>query len=169
MKKIRPALILILMVGAFVLSGCQNGIGKTKLDVSQVTYLCCSADSNKYDMYVISSDCSVTHYIITPENEIDIKGLFEGKLPGEEEYKVENGQISAENWDKIVDVLSDTKYVYMPYDLSNSDGMFEGPEYYVEIKVDMIKHLAGGVNAGSGNDKSNKKFKRVLDVIQGSL
>ncbi|MBO4457793.1 MAG: hypothetical protein J5802_08740 [Butyrivibrio sp.] len=169
MRKFNPALILILIVGVLVLSGCQNGIGGSTLDVSQVTYLCYHPDVEKYDMYVISSDCTVQHYEIRPDTEIVVKDLFEGKLPTAEEYTKSDGKISAENWDKIVKVLSDTKYVYLPSEIAGSDDLFETQSYYVEIKVDMIKHLAGGIGAGSGSDKNNKKFKRVLDVIEESL
>ena len=33
----------------------------------------------------------------------------------------------------------------------------------------MIKHLAGGHNAGFGRDKANKKYRSVVEVLDAAL
>jgi len=57
----------------------------------------------------------------------------------------------------------------LPGEVSDSEMAADSGSSYIEIKTDMIKHLAGGHNAGFGRDKANKKYRSVADVLNTAL
>ncbi len=160
-------MLLISVVCAFLFAGCQNG-GAEELYLSKISYVVCPADSQEIEMYVVSSDCSVIHYFIRETENLEIKDLFEGKFP-EGGFSSERQQITEQDWENLENVVNETEFIYLPADVSDSEVMADSGSSYIEIKTDMIKHLAGGRNAGFGRDKANKKYRSVLDVLTGTL
>ena len=166
-KKYIITMLLISLACMFLFVGCQNG-GSEDLYLSKISYVVCPVDDQSIDMYVVSSDCSVVHYIIKAGGDLEIRDLFEGKLP-EEGYTSESLEISKDSWKTLEDIVNQTEFIYLPSEISDSDQTSDSGSSYVEIKTDMIKHLAGGHNAGSGSDKANKKYKSVVDALNNVL
>ena len=65
--------------------------------------------------------------------------------------------------------MNETEFIYLPGEVSDSEMAADSGSSYIEIKTDMIKHLAGGHNAGFGRDKANKKYRSVADVLNTAL
>jgi len=168
-KKKHHAIGLLALTACMVLlSGCKKGSSE-EIDLSEITYVSCSADQKSAEMYVISSDYKVVHYTInSTEGKLVIRELFDGKLP-DEGYTSEALQITEENWNIIEEAVNETEYIYIPAEISDSEQGLGDESYYIEIKTGMIKHLAGGQNAGFGKDKSNKRFRSVLDAVKNAL
>ena len=169
-KKYGVSLLLVLLMIMFALTGCGSGSGEA-LDISKVTYVKSPGNQQNIEMYVISSDCTVKHYDIkqTSDKKIVIKDLFEGKLPSAEEYTVDSSKVSPEGWQQLENKLNETEFIYLSGDVSYTDQLMDEGSFFVEIQTGMIKHLAGGYNAGRGKDKDNKKFRSVTDILDNIL
>ena len=166
-KKYIITMLLISVACAFLFAGCGNG-GAEDLYLSKVSYVVCPVDGQDIDMYVVSSDCSVIHYLIRATDDLDVKELFEGKFP-EGGFSSERQQITEQDWEKLQSVVNETEFIYLPGEVSDSEMAADSGSSYIEIKTDMIKHLAGGHNAGFGRDKANKKYRSVAEVLNTAL
>jgi len=166
-KKYIITMLLISVACVFLFAGCQSG-GAEDLYLSKVSYVVCPVDGQDIDMYVVSSDCSVIHYMIKETENLEIKELFEGKLP-EGGFSSERQQITEQDWEKLQSIVNETEFIYLPAEVSDPEQAADSGSSYIEIKTDMIKHLAGGHNAGFGRDKANKKYRSVVEVLDAAL
>ncbi|MCR4566715.1 MAG: hypothetical protein K5769_01590 [Pseudobutyrivibrio sp.] len=151
--------ILILGVGGFFL---YEGIPDNKLEIKRVTYMVHSGDTPELYIYVITPE-SVKYYDIYPTSSGQYD-WFAGELPPEDEYTLEEYDISEQAWTNMENVLKRVNFMNLPEEIKGGDA-FDGSSRYIQVETADGKHISGGYIAGDGIGPTNTRFKRAVEAI----
>ena len=168
MKKRIMQLLITLLLSALVLIGCDAKGNENILDINKITYVRTAGDINTIEMFVITSNFSIKKYVITPYSDSHFD-LFAGQLPSEEEYTVNEWQISEENWNHMVDALIENDFMGLPEDIPCSAQVFDASSYYIEIETNDVVHRVGGYDVGQATDSVNKRFKNIINSLEDNI
>ena len=167
MKKILASVLITLfcLVSLCACALSRPNVGsRGPLDVKSVTYVIYCGGICKVDMYVITSDLKVAKYEIYPEGNISYD-YFAGELPSEDRYEIKEYEISEEDWESLINVLTRVNFMELKEDLSTNETIYDGSSYYIGVETPDGTNISGGYMAGYDKNSASKRFAEAQEMI----
>ena len=163
------ACLMILALCACLFAGCSTeNHQRGPLDVRKVTYLIYAGGINQVEMYVLTSDRKVTHYVIRPEADKSYDYLA-GEMPSSEYYEVTESETTVSGWESVVNVLTRVNYMELKEDVSDTTGTDDAASYYIKVETEEDVHISGGYNAGYMDDSESRRFAEARQYVENAL
>ena len=133
---------------------------------TQITYLACTSDPGSYNVYIITIDKLIC-YDLTDywKDHSGRYHYFEDSLPPEGKYTLEEYDLTAEQWKRLIATIRKNKFSNLPEDLGILY-LIDGPVSYIEVKSKEETHMCGGISAGLGNSKNQKQYAEIVSTLE---
>ena len=163
----RRNFIVLMMILLFAFSGCTSESDEPT-SVEQITFMHIEFDPPSYEVFVITPDYMVKHYDFTQYWMDTSFDYFTDPLPPDDQYTVEEWQSTEVQWNSMVDVVLENKFLDLPETIELKDGNDFGFSY-IQVVANGVTYKSGGYGAEYVSDKAGKSFKAIMSEVDEQL
>ena len=164
MKRSVAVLLFVITFSIFsICPGCsENFTSQNKIEtvtLSNINYFL-----PNYEVFVVSSDCTIKKYDFTEYWLNNPFSYFDYPLPPVDQYTEIEWNITEEKWQELIKILNKNKAFNIPNKMKPINGN-DFPITYIEINTEGSDYRFGGYGAGYGKGVYQRQFREINDFL----